>query len=239
MKTGPAVLAVATLTASIATPVGTPASASSRPAPTTTVESCKAVYSLNGTWTGRATGFTSTLRVYNTTTASVTDWTLVFTFSGAGQRVTRLWDGTFSQLGHRVTVHPTAANRTIAAGKQLTIGFVASGVDGSPRSVTLSGTACTETASRGHVVPGAAAALHNALASQVAAGHASGGTLLALRHRVSQMQRDESRDNVKAEISHLNGFIREFHWPAAKVDVTPEGTTALLAVAQATLTNLR
>ena len=216
-----------------------PAQAAPKLPATTTVDSCKAVYQLNGLWKGGdSEGFTSTLRFYNTNPAPITDWTLTFTFGSSSAQVTKLWSGDFVQTGQTVTVTPAPYQLSIQPGKQLTIGFIATGANANPTSVTLSGTACTETASKGKVVPGVAAALGNALEAQAAAGQASGATLTALRHRVTQMKRDERRDNVKAEISHLRGFIRQFHWKRAAVEVTPAGTDALLGVADATMDSL-
>lgn len=213
------------------------AQAAERAATSTTVSSCKAVYALTGTWKGRTNGFTSTVTLYNTGPTAVSDWTLSVSL-GSGAAVTTVWNGTRAQSGHVLTVTPGATNAVLPAGRSIVLGFTAKGVNAKPDAISLSGTACTETVSRSKVTPGVAAALGAALEAQASAGQARGATLADLRNRVVQMKRDEARKNVKAEINHLNGFIREFHWPKAKIEVTPTGTTALLAVAAATKASL-
>ena len=236
---GAAALALGTVGAAAAAPA---------PAASTTVTSCKAVYKLVGTWQGKKAkhpGFTSSVRFVNTGPAAVTDWTLKLTFPDAGQKVSKVWfvgnsteTADYAQKSRTLTVTPATPNLTIPSGKSLTIALVAKGTNANPTSVTLTGTACTESASKGRVKAGIAAALGTAVEAQAKSGGVKGKTLTALRHRVAQMTKDEKRGNVKAEINHLRGFVREFHWPIAKVEVTPAAKTALLAVGDSTLASL-
>nr|WP_231135031.1 cellulose-binding domain-containing protein [Motilibacter deserti] len=215
-----------------------PAQAASKPAATTTVDSCKVTYKLNGSWKGRSTGFTSTVRFWNTGSAPITDWTLQFTFSGAGQRVTKLWSADWTQSGSTVTAKPLHFNQTIQPGKQLTIGFIADGVNGDPTSVTLSGTACGETASKGQVLPGMAGTLSQLVEGYAASGDLRDALLRSLRNRAEQISRDERNGNQKLEIYHLRQFLKQFTYKRGTTDITPGASTALQNLGRTMLNNL-
>nr|WP_269205277.1 cellulose binding domain-containing protein [Motilibacter aurantiacus] len=212
--------------------------ASNKPAATTTVDSCKATYTLNGSWKGRSTGFTSTIRFWNTGTAPITDWTLQFTFSGSGQQVAKLWSADWTQSGSTVTAKPLHFNQTIQPGKQLTIGFIANGVSGNPTSVTLSGTACGETASRGRASTGLAGTLSQMVEGYAASGDLRDGLLKSVRNRVQQIQRDEARDNQKLEIYHLRQFLKQFTYKRGQEDITAGARTELQSFARTMLNGL-
>ncbi|WP_064457860.1 cellulose binding domain-containing protein [Streptomyces hygroscopicus] len=70
-------------------------------------------------------------------------WRVTWTFRGS-QRVTRMWDGEFTQRGAKVTATPADYNKRIKAGGTLSMGFLSTGNDGdrSPRSFTLNGRPC-------------------------------------------------------------------------------------------------
>ncbi|MEV0651181.1 endo-1,4-beta-xylanase [Phytomonospora sp. NPDC050363] len=101
---------------------------------------CKVTYRTND-WQG---GFTGAVTVANTGTASITAWSLVWTFP-SGQSVSQGWNGTYTQSGTTVTVRNVAYNGTIAPGQSTQIGFNGTwtGVNTAPNAFTLNGTSCT------------------------------------------------------------------------------------------------
>ncbi|RKS72792.1 cellulose binding domain-containing protein [Motilibacter peucedani] len=236
-RTAAAALAGATALALTGSLASTASADSGKPAPTTTVDSCKATYKLNGAWNGRHTGFTSTLRFWNTGTAPISDWTLTFTFGGTRQTVTKLWSAAWEQDGATVTATPLAFNRTIQPGKQLTVGFIADGVNANPTSVTLSGTACGETASKGTVVPGLSVTLKQMIEGYAASGDLRDNLLHSLRNRAQQIARDEAHGNQKLEIYHLRAFRKQFTYSRGRTDVTPGASAALQNLARTMLTS--
>lgn len=101
---------------------------------------CSVKYAVTNDW---KTGFTGDVVITNTGTASITNWTLVWSFSG-NQKITAYWNGTAVQSGKKVQFSNAAWNATIAAGGTAQIGFNAnySGKNTAPTSFTLNGVAC-------------------------------------------------------------------------------------------------
>ncbi len=122
---------------------GTP---SPTPTPTTTTTppatlSCSAVYSLTNTWSG---GFQAQIVLTNTGTAPINGWTLTWTFPG-DQKISSLWNASFTQSGENVTATAESYNATIAPSSNVTVGFTGSftSSDASPTAFSVNGTRCT------------------------------------------------------------------------------------------------
>ncbi len=97
-------------------------SPSPSPSPNPNPGACTAVYTINNQWPG---GFGVTVRVTNNGTAPTTNgWRVGWTYT-AGQTITNLWEGSFTQPpgSGQVTVSPAAHNRVIAAGQSASFGF--------------------------------------------------------------------------------------------------------------------
>ncbi|WP_174505148.1 cellulose-binding domain-containing protein, partial [Streptacidiphilus carbonis] len=117
------------------------------PTPTATAPAggCEVDYALSSQWSG---GFGANVTLVNHGTAAVNGWSVAWTFPD-GQKITQLWNGSFSQTGSAVTVTNTSYNGTIAAGGSASFGFNGSWTtaDDPPTAATLNGTACTVKAS--------------------------------------------------------------------------------------------
>jgi xyloglucan-specific exo-beta-1,4-glucanase len=104
---------------------------------------CRVSYGVVNQWAG---GFTGRVVVANTGTASVTGWTLRFTFTGA-QRVTDGWAATWSQPAGSAAVSATnlSWNATIAPGGSVELGFNGTWTTANPPPTvfSLNGTTCT------------------------------------------------------------------------------------------------
>jgi cellulase/cellobiase CelA1 len=94
-----------------------------------------------GSWQG---GFQGDVTVKNTGTATVSSWTLKWTFP-SGQTVTQMWNGSYTQSGSGVTVSGVAWNSTIAPNATANVGFIGTwtGSNAAPTAFTLNGAACT------------------------------------------------------------------------------------------------
>ncbi|MBS2962900.1 cellulose binding domain-containing protein [Actinocrinis puniceicyclus] len=94
---------------------------------------CRAAYSVTGTWPG---GFQGQVVVTNTG-GSTSGWTLNWTYPG-DQKISSLWNGTYSQSGEQITVRNAAYNGTLAPGGTTSVGFTGtySSSDAAPSSVT-------------------------------------------------------------------------------------------------------
>ncbi|HEV8559840.1 MAG TPA: cellulose binding domain-containing protein [Actinophytocola sp.] len=113
--------------------------------PDTTGGRCRVVYQ-SSNW-GGTPGFTANVTITNTGTATVTGWTLAFTFP-AGQRVTDGWSATWSQAAGsaNVTAVNLDWNRTLAPNASVGIGFNGSFTGTSnpaPTAFTLNGNTCS------------------------------------------------------------------------------------------------
>jgi endoglucanase len=135
------------LLASIQFPLtGTSTSPSASPTPTGTGTGappgggCAAAYQVTNSW---PTGFTATVAVTNEG-AAIGSWTVTFTLP-AGEAVTNLWSGTYTQSGSTVTVRDAGYDGSVPAGGTASFGFQAgdSGTPGTAGNFTLNGGTCT------------------------------------------------------------------------------------------------
>ncbi|WP_158854901.1 pectate lyase [Saccharothrix deserti] len=126
-----AAVSVAALTGGLVMAVGTNANAA---------VGCRVDYTVTNQWQG---GFGANVTVTNLGDA-VSGWTLEWSFS-AGQKVTQLWGGEFSQSGSAVTVRNASYNGSLATGASVTPGFNGSwsGSNPVPSSFKLNGVVCT------------------------------------------------------------------------------------------------
>jgi endoglucanase len=103
--------------------------------------SCRVQYTPNS-WN---TGFTATVTLTNTGTASWSGWTLQFSFAN-GQRVTSFWESVITQPSGSAAVTVTNAphNGTVAPGGTASFGFQGThnGTNTSPTAFTVNGQAC-------------------------------------------------------------------------------------------------
>ncbi|MEU6367979.1 cellulose binding domain-containing protein [Streptomyces sp. NPDC046931] len=120
-------------------PVADPstASAPASRAPST----CRVRYRVVDEWSD---GFQATVTV--TSARALDDWNIRWTFED-GQRITRLWDGTFTQDGSEVTVKAADYNKKVAANGTFAVGFIGSwhGGNAEPRAFTVNGARCAAT----------------------------------------------------------------------------------------------
>jgi cellulase/cellobiase CelA1 len=106
-----------------------------------TLGSCTVRYQLESQWAG---GFNANVVVTNTSSVPISGWTLVFTFPG-DQKITQLWNGTYTQTGQQVTITNLSYNRSIASGGTVNLGFNGSWVSNntSPMLFTLNNMTCS------------------------------------------------------------------------------------------------
>ncbi|TCB96480.1 xyloglucanase [Micromonospora zingiberis] len=117
-------------------PSPTPAPTSPSPSPTTPPPpgGCSATYRVSGSWPG---GFQGELVIRNAGTASISGWTLGWTFPN-GQQITQVWGGTHTQTGASVSLRDAGYNGALAPGATATAGFLASapGANNPPATIT-------------------------------------------------------------------------------------------------------
>jgi len=102
---------------------------------------CHVAYVDQSDW---GTGFTGNISITNTSSKTLSTWTLTWTYSG-NQQVYQAWDGTSTQSGEAVTIVNASWNGAIAAGATISgIGFNAnySGSNVAPTTFYLNGVAC-------------------------------------------------------------------------------------------------
>ena len=90
---------------------------------------CQVTYTVSSQW---PSGFGANISITNLG-SPISGWTLTWSFS-AGQTVTQLWNGSYTQSGASVTVTNASYNGSLAAGGSTTFGFLA---NGSPSTPTL------------------------------------------------------------------------------------------------------
>jgi cellulose 1,4-beta-cellobiosidase len=103
---------------------------------------CAVNYAITNDW---GTGATITVTIKNNGSTAVNGWTLAFTFPG-NQKITNLWNGSFTQNGAAVSVKDAGYNANIPAnGGTQSFGFQInySGANLKPISFTLNGATCT------------------------------------------------------------------------------------------------
>jgi endo-1,4-beta-xylanase len=89
------------------------------------------------------TGLTENITITNTSGATITSWSLVFTLA-SGQVITNGWNATYSPASGQVTAANASYNGTAANGQAWTIGFQANhtGNTAAPASFSLNGHVC-------------------------------------------------------------------------------------------------
>ena len=115
---------------------------------------CQVTYTVSSQWQG---GFGANVSITNLG-SPITSWRLAWSFT-AGQSITQLWNGSYSQSGGNVTVSNLSYNGSIATGGSTAFGFNGSwtGSNPIPAGFTLNGTACTGAVSSGSPTPSASA----------------------------------------------------------------------------------
>ncbi|MFG3140729.1 cellulose binding domain-containing protein [Streptomyces sp. NPDC048211] len=100
-----------------------------------------AAYTRTSGWTG---GYTGQYVVTNDTDRAKSGWTLEFDLP-AGTKLSSLWNGEHTVSGNHVTVKPASWDKELAAGKSVTIGFVASsdGTAADPTGCLIDDAACS------------------------------------------------------------------------------------------------
>jgi len=100
---------------------------------------CSVAYTVDGSWPG---GFQGGVKITNTGDA-LSSWTLGWTFAN-GQRISQLWNGTYTQTGAAVTVTNLSYNGSVPSGGSTSFGFLGSwsGTNAVPASFTLNGVTC-------------------------------------------------------------------------------------------------
>ena len=118
----------------------TAVTARTQPTVTTPAGACQVTYTTND-WNS---GFTGSVKIKNTSTTTLSAWTLGFTFP-AGQQISQGWSAIFTQTATTVTATNQAWNGTLAAGATIDIGFNAThtGTNTPPTTFTLNGTTCS------------------------------------------------------------------------------------------------
>jgi Glycosyl hydrolase family 12/Cellulose binding domain len=97
---------------------------------------CSAAYSVTGSWPG---GFQAQVTVHNTGGSALNGWRLGWTFGG-DQKISSLWNGSYTQSGESVSVSNAAYNGTLAPGASTTVGFTGTyaSSNAAPASVSCS-----------------------------------------------------------------------------------------------------
>jgi len=100
---------------------------------------CSVSYSISSQWQG---GFGASVGITNLG-SPVTSWTLTWSF-GAGQTITQLWNGAFTQSGANVTVKNLSYNGSLATGGSTNFGFNGAwaGSNPVPTDFALNGVTC-------------------------------------------------------------------------------------------------
>ncbi|WFE97742.1 arabinofuranosidase catalytic domain-containing protein [Micromonospora sp. WMMD987] len=101
---------------------------------------CQVDYAVSSSWQG---GFGATVTITNLGDP-VSGWRLTWNYS-AGQTVTQLWNGSYTQAGAQVTVTNASYNGVIPTNGTTSFGFNGSwtGSNPAPTSFSLNGTTCT------------------------------------------------------------------------------------------------
>ncbi|NJP74227.1 cellulose binding domain-containing protein, partial [Streptomyces sp. C1-2] len=98
------------------------------------VTSCAATYTVTNDWGG---GFNAEVTVKNTGTTAWKSWQVMWTWPGS-QKISNMWNASFTQSGAKVTAANAAHNGTVAAGGSASFGF-----GGAPGGATAPTVSCT------------------------------------------------------------------------------------------------
>ena len=97
---------------------------------------CSAAYTVTNDWGG---GFNAEVKVTNTGTAPLKSWTVKWTWPGA-QKVTNMWNASYTQSGPTVTAANAAHNGAVPAGGSASLGFGGAPGGGGAPSVSCTAT---------------------------------------------------------------------------------------------------
>ncbi|HEY1627434.1 MAG TPA: cellulase family glycosylhydrolase [Streptosporangiaceae bacterium] len=116
---------------------GTPSPTGS---PSAAAFSCSAAYTVTNSWAG---GFQAQIVLTNTGSSAISSWTLTWTFPG-DQKISSLWNASYTQSGEQVTATAESYNAAIAPSGTVTIGFTGTftASDSAPTTFAVNGTAC-------------------------------------------------------------------------------------------------
>jgi endoglucanase len=101
---------------------------------------CAVAYSMYD-W---GSGATVSITIKNNGTTAIDGWRLVWQFAG-NQKITNLWNATYTQSGTEVTVNNESYNAAIPAGGSISFGFNLNynGTNNKPTAFTVNGSSCT------------------------------------------------------------------------------------------------
>ena len=118
--------------------------------PAQAASGCQVSYTVTSQWQG---GFGATVNITELGSA-VSSWQLSWSFA-AGQTITQLWNGSYTQSGANVTVANASYNGSLATGGSTSFGFNGAwtGSNPVPSSFALNGVTCTGGVSTGSPSP--------------------------------------------------------------------------------------
>src|SRR6186713_1283837 len=90
-------------------------------APAQAAVACSAAYTIDGSWQG---GFQGSVKLTNTGDP-LNGWTTTWSYAN-GQKITQLWNGTFTQTGAAVSVKDAGWNGNVPTGGTASFGFLGS-----------------------------------------------------------------------------------------------------------------
>ncbi|MGV9348156.1 cellulase family glycosylhydrolase [Streptomyces spiralis] len=93
---------------------------------------CTAAYTVTNDW---GTGFNAQVTVTNTGTTAIKSWKVTWTWSGS-QKITNMWNATYTQTGSTVTAANADHNGSVPAGGSTSFGFGGAPGAGSAPSVS-------------------------------------------------------------------------------------------------------
>ncbi|MEU6416705.1 cellulase family glycosylhydrolase [Streptomyces spiralis] len=93
---------------------------------------CTAAYTVTNDW---GTGFNAQVTVTNTGTTAIKSWKVTWTWSGS-QKITNMWNATYTQTGSTVTAANADHNGSVPAGGSTSFGFGGAPGGGSAPSVS-------------------------------------------------------------------------------------------------------
>ncbi|ULR51437.1 cellulase family glycosylhydrolase [Streptomyces deccanensis] len=97
---------------------------------------CTAAYTVSSDW---GSGFNAEVKVTNTGTKALSSWKVTWTWPGS-QRVTTMWNASYTQSGATVTAANAAHNGTVPAGGSASFGFGGAPGGGGVPSVSCAAT---------------------------------------------------------------------------------------------------
>jgi hypothetical protein len=199
---------------------------------------CRVDYAISSSWQG---GFGANVNITNLGDA-VNGWTLTWSFD-AGQTITQLWNGSYTQSASQVRVSNVSYNGAIGTGASTAFGFNGAwtGTNPVPTSFTLNGVACTGSPSSsgpsssspsptGSATPPPAGQrpcdIYGAAGTPCAAAHSTTRALYTA-YNGSLYQVRRSSDNTTRDIGVLSvGGVAN----AAAQDSFCSGTTCLITI---------